>query len=63
VPEHSGMDNDGVSEPQDQTIHLQDRCDTNIEQHRRRRDLESSHIRDVLTEHIRVNGLRRPRFY
>jgi len=63
VPEQSGVDTDTVSEPQDQTIHLQDTCDTHIEQHRRRRDLESSVTRDELTEHIRVNGFRRPRFY
>jgi len=60
VPGHSGIDNESRNDQVDLNVHLQDQCDTYLDDHRRRRDLEHSDIRFALTENIRAQGLRRP---
>lgn len=63
IPPRTQSDVDNSSDPIDQTVHLQDDCDTHNELHRRRRDLEHSKIREDQTELIRQEGLRRPALY
>lgn len=60
VPPPSQFDVQLHSDNPEYEVHLQDRCDTELNIHRRRRDLESSTIRDELTNMIHHLGLRRP---
>ena len=44
----------------DMTMHLQDIWDTDETTHRRRRDLEISSLRKILTDELAREGLKRP---
>eukprot|EP00171_Calliarthron_tuberculosum_P004660 IDg4660t1 len=63
VPAPFGMDNESRAERADCTIYLQDECDTDIDRHRRRRDLEQSGNRTQMTNRIKEEGLHRPSVY
>jgi len=62
VPRQPPLQED-PNNPIDQDIHLQDTCDTEIEYHDRRRDIEISVIRSALTKSIKDKGLERPPVY
>ena len=51
----------GMARVEDQTVHLQDECDVENFMHKRRRDLENSTLRTILTEELSREGLKRPR--
>lgn len=57
MPELSGVDNNCLEEPVENTVHLQDTCDMQYEHHRRRRDLETSAIRNDPAELLETGGL------
>ena len=51
----------GVARTGDATAHLQDECDVDNEMHQRRRDLEKSSLRTLLTNELERKCLPRPR--
>jgi DDE superfamily endonuclease len=60
VPRPSGADSSGHYEPADMAVLLQDELDTDDRLHKRRRDTETSLMRDIFTKSIELNGMRRP---
>jgi hypothetical protein len=58
VPRPSGADCSGHQEPADNAILLQGQLDADNLLHRRRRDMETSRLRQVLTDSIEFHGLR-----
>ena len=60
VPPPSGLDNAQHTLPADIHVYLQDECDLDMALHRRRRDLDSSHLRDDMTAEIESCARRRP---
>lgn len=63
VPAPSEADNESSSDRPDGRVYLQDECDRDIDRHRRRRDLEQSGTRTLLTDRIKADGLHRPSVY
>lgn len=53
----------GFSPNDVQFVCLEDECDTDDARHRRRRDLEYSHMRTMFTNAIKDEGLCRPVIY
>jgi DDE superfamily endonuclease len=63
VPDVYEEDNEQHRDAPDRAVHFQDGVDTDDVMHRRRRDLESSFLRDILTQELKDRGLRRPNVY
>jgi hypothetical protein len=61
VPRSFDFDCASHREPAEMALLLQDQLDTDEYLHRRRRDTETSFLRDILTDDISHNALRRPR--
>ena len=51
---------EGMARVGDKTVHLQDECDVENFMHKKRRDLEASTFRTILTEEISRERLKRP---
>ena len=60
VPPPSGLDNAHHTLPADIHVHLQDDCNLGEALHGRRRDLDSSNLRDDMTAEIESCARRRP---
>jgi hypothetical protein len=60
IPRPSGADSSGHYEPADMTVLLQDELDTDDRLQKRRRDTETSLMRDMFTKSIELNGMLRP---
>jgi len=60
IPQISQFDTTHHIEQKDGTIYLQDQCDLEYTLHNRRRELETSELRSLMTEHIKNTGLMRP---
>jgi hypothetical protein len=60
IPRPSGCDSATHREPADMAVLLQDQLDTDDALHRRRRDLEYSTLRQMLSETIELHAMRRP---
>jgi DDE superfamily endonuclease len=63
VPDFFEEDNEQHRDAPDRSVHFQDDVDTDDIMHRRRRDLESSSLRDIMTQELKDMGLRRPNWY
>jgi hypothetical protein len=64
VPDIFEEDNEQHRDASDRSVHFQDDVYTDDIMHRRRRDLESSSLRDPnMTQELKDMGLRRPNLY
>jgi hypothetical protein len=63
VPDFFEEDNEQHNDAPDRSVHFQGDVDTDNVMHRRRRDLESSSLRDIMTQELKDVGLRIPIWY
>jgi hypothetical protein len=60
IPDPSTLDTRGHTEVADMSLNFQDELDMDKQMHRRRRDLEPSDLREMLTRQIQDEGQIRP---
>jgi hypothetical protein len=60
VPDNSDFEAESELTLEDACVLFQDEADTDYSSHRRRRDVESSKLRELYTEEIKDASLRRP---
>jgi hypothetical protein len=63
VPDIFEEDNEQHLDAPDRQVHFQDDVDTDDIMHRRRRYLESSPLREIMTQELKDMGLRCPNWY